>query len=349
MARRLSQPEPGFEVWREWYYGRLEGLPHAFASFDDEADRKFYEQIIEYDDDWWSRDPAEVNADIKAFVDSLRKSKATGERPNLTDAEVREALEKSADPQMRIENGQFIVSASLSFGPERSIASKSVAQSLIDLATMLSDGLEDNAPNALRAALKTYAAALSRSIKAPPPDTLDPASGVVRKLYLNEGHESWAKGLKESFERFLALHARLLGKMPETNEQKQIRATIPLNEKKAETSALSNDVERFREIVERLKEEGVTDESARAYLDALVDLGMEIAFGGPALQESDEESETAPANWAPTDSYRANITGLAIQMETQIATALAVTAHPQFQSVLPAISDFVAHMLRYFG
>lgn len=75
-ARRwLSRPEYGFEIWREWYYGRLEGLPHVFAGFSDEADRRFYGQILEYDDGWWSRDPAEVNADIKALVESLRKPK----------------------------------------------------------------------------------------------------------------------------------------------------------------------------------------------------------------------------------------------------------------------------------
>jgi hypothetical protein len=68
----LSLPESGFEIWREWYYGRLEGLPHAFADFDDLADETFYRWIVEHDDDWWSREPAIVNAEIKAFVEDLR-------------------------------------------------------------------------------------------------------------------------------------------------------------------------------------------------------------------------------------------------------------------------------------
>ncbi|KEO91769.1 hypothetical protein EH31_03605 [Erythrobacter longus] len=71
-ARELSASRQGFEIWREWYYGRIEGLPHAFADFDDAADEAFYRWIIEQDNDWWSREPAEVNADIKAKVDSLR-------------------------------------------------------------------------------------------------------------------------------------------------------------------------------------------------------------------------------------------------------------------------------------
>jgi hypothetical protein len=72
-ARRwLSRPEDGFEIWREWYYGRIEGLPHAFGDFDDEADTAFYRWIVQQDDEWWSREPREVNADIKAKVDGLR-------------------------------------------------------------------------------------------------------------------------------------------------------------------------------------------------------------------------------------------------------------------------------------
>lgn len=72
----LSSSGQGFEIWREWYYGRLEGLPHAFADFDDEADEKFYRWIVEQGDDWWKREPAEVNAEITQFVDGLRKPKA---------------------------------------------------------------------------------------------------------------------------------------------------------------------------------------------------------------------------------------------------------------------------------
>ncbi len=71
----MSGSGQGFEIWREWYYGRVEGLSHAFADFDDAADEAFYRWIVEQDDEWWSREPAEVNAEIKAFVDTLRKPK----------------------------------------------------------------------------------------------------------------------------------------------------------------------------------------------------------------------------------------------------------------------------------
>lgn len=72
-ARWLSRPEHGFAIWREWYFDRLEGLPHAFDRFDAAADEAFYGWIVEQDDDWWKRDPATVNADIAAKVETLRR------------------------------------------------------------------------------------------------------------------------------------------------------------------------------------------------------------------------------------------------------------------------------------
>ncbi|MCK0128049.1 hypothetical protein [Erythrobacter sp. F6033] len=72
-SKWLSSAGLGFEIWREWYYGRLEGLPHAFANFDDAADEKFYSWLVKHGSAWWKREPAEVNAEIKTFVDSLRK------------------------------------------------------------------------------------------------------------------------------------------------------------------------------------------------------------------------------------------------------------------------------------
>ena len=71
----LSGSGAGFEIWREWYHGRIEGLPHAFADFDDAADEAFYHWIVEQDNDWWKREPAIVNADITKFVEELRKPK----------------------------------------------------------------------------------------------------------------------------------------------------------------------------------------------------------------------------------------------------------------------------------
>jgi hypothetical protein len=69
----LSGAGQGFEVWREWYVRRIEGRPDAFAGFDDAADKAFYHWIVEQDDDWWTREPGEVNADIKARVEELRR------------------------------------------------------------------------------------------------------------------------------------------------------------------------------------------------------------------------------------------------------------------------------------
>lgn len=72
-AQWLSRPEHGFAIWREWYFGRLEGLPHAFDRFNVIADEAFYRWLIEQDDDWWKREPATVNSNIAAKVEELRR------------------------------------------------------------------------------------------------------------------------------------------------------------------------------------------------------------------------------------------------------------------------------------
>lgn len=71
-AQWLSRSEHGFAIWSEWYFGRLEGLPQAFDRFNASADTAFDRWIIEQDDHWWKRDPANVNADIAAKVEELR-------------------------------------------------------------------------------------------------------------------------------------------------------------------------------------------------------------------------------------------------------------------------------------
>ena len=69
----LSESGDGFEIWREWYEGRIDGLPDAFVGFGDAANLAFYRWIVEQDNDWWEREPGVVNGEISAFVDGLRK------------------------------------------------------------------------------------------------------------------------------------------------------------------------------------------------------------------------------------------------------------------------------------
>ncbi|MEM6585092.1 MAG: hypothetical protein AAF692_05005 [Pseudomonadota bacterium] len=72
-SRWLSASPDDFDIWREWYHGRVQGLPRAFKDFDEAADEAFYRWIIEQEEEWWSRKPREVNADIKAKVEELRR------------------------------------------------------------------------------------------------------------------------------------------------------------------------------------------------------------------------------------------------------------------------------------
>ncbi|MEM6826579.1 MAG: hypothetical protein AAF553_01395 [Pseudomonadota bacterium] len=68
----LSASPDGFDIWREWYFGRVQGQPGAFKNFDEAADHEFYTFLIAQNDAWWKRAPGEVNAEIKAKVEELR-------------------------------------------------------------------------------------------------------------------------------------------------------------------------------------------------------------------------------------------------------------------------------------
>ncbi|WP_226660832.1 hypothetical protein [Alteriqipengyuania lutimaris] len=340
----LRRSNDGFAIWAEWYERRIEGKS-AFSGFDDTADNAFYRYLIDQDDVWWKREPAEVNREIAAKVEELG-GYTGGER--LGEFEVRDLLERTADPQAAVVDGKITIRANKDFGLGAGKPTVSLANQLVDLARLLADGLEDNAPRALKAALNTYAVVLEREKAKPPSDTLDPAAGVVRKLHRYDGHDSWAKGLDDTFATFLEANDRLFGRVPEEADQAKARAQIEPNKDMAATHPLIEDVKRFHELAEALRDQGVTDATAQRYFDAVIQIGMEIAYGGPELEVPDNATGASPENWSVKDRYRANVAGLSLQMESQIALALSVSAHPQFQAVLPMLTDFAAHMLRFF-
>ncbi|MEL7683835.1 hypothetical protein AAG594_05800 [Citromicrobium bathyomarinum] len=340
----LCRSQDGFAIWAEWYERRIEGKS-AFSGFDDEADNAFYRYLIDQDDVWWKREPTEVNRDIAAKVEELGGYTGGG---SLSESEVRDILERTADPQAAVVDGKITIRANKDFGLGAGKPTVSLANQLVDLARLLADGLEDNAPRALKAALNTYAVVLEREKANPPSDTLDPAVGVVRKLHRYDGHDSWAKGLDDTFATFLEANDRLFGRVPEEADQARARAHIEPNKDMAATHPLIEDVKRFQELAEALRDQGVTDATAQRYFDAVIQIGMEIAYGGPELEVPDNATGASPENWSVKDRYRANVAGLSLQMESQIALALSVSAHPQFQAVLPMLTDFAAHMLRFF-
>ncbi|MEO0871109.1 MAG: hypothetical protein AAFY19_03995 [Pseudomonadota bacterium] len=94
---RLSSSSAGFDIWREWLQGRIQGRPRAFDGFDDDSDRKFYAYLVEQDDSWWKRGDGAVNADIKAKVEELRQPKPL-QIPDLENLAQRlEAVEASTE------------------------------------------------------------------------------------------------------------------------------------------------------------------------------------------------------------------------------------------------------------
>lgn len=66
--RRSASDRNGFDIWVRWYEGVLRGRP-AFGLSTSMA-QEVVSLIVEQHDEWWQRVPAEVNEDIRAWVEA---------------------------------------------------------------------------------------------------------------------------------------------------------------------------------------------------------------------------------------------------------------------------------------
>jgi hypothetical protein len=66
----LQQIGQGFEIWRDWFQRRIDGEATGF-DLPPDADAEISRRLIAADNGWWNRPPAEVNADIKAWLTEL--------------------------------------------------------------------------------------------------------------------------------------------------------------------------------------------------------------------------------------------------------------------------------------
>lgn len=66
----LEREGNGFEIWRDWFQRRIDGDESGF-DLPPDADAEISRRLIAADNGWWERPPAEVNADIKAWLTEL--------------------------------------------------------------------------------------------------------------------------------------------------------------------------------------------------------------------------------------------------------------------------------------
>lgn len=359
-AKWLSRPEHGFAIWREWYFGRLEGLPHAFDRFDAAADEDFYRWIIGQNDDWWKREPAAVNADIAAKVEELRipdntddpaseslSAEAASSPPpdTIRPKQVREILQEIASPQAVIANGQISFRANAEFETPDGDLETWHPRHLLDIVDVLRLGLRDNAPNPLMVGLGKYHEVLSRDPELPIITTLQACIGVVRDTRSSDGHEIWAEGLEKPFDALFEGHERLLKDYPRLQERRRLRDKITPTPAARKADGLDDDITRFADVATRLKQLGVTDDTAHSYLQALVDIARQIAIGlGSNAAEPDDTGD-----WPPPAQIRADMTGVMARIESQISLLLSITGHPNVQAALVAIAPELARLLTFFG
>lgn len=60
----------GFDVWIDWFQRRIDGEATGFA-LSPNADAEMGRRLVDASNDWWAREPAEINADIKAWLAEL--------------------------------------------------------------------------------------------------------------------------------------------------------------------------------------------------------------------------------------------------------------------------------------
>lgn len=356
----MTSSGDGFGLWRGWYIRKQRGARFEFADFDVTADADFSVRLCAQGIDWWDREPAQVNAEIAGWIAELGKQDehdASTPDSLSTDAEppsgqdtpspfqIREILQEIASPQAVIANGQISFRANAEFETPSGDLDAWHPRHLLDIIDVLRLGLRDNAPNPLKVGLAKYHEVLARDPDLPVITTLQACIGVVRTTFQSDDHEIWAEGLEEPFDALFQGHKRLLSDYPNLQERRRLRDQITPTPAARKVDGLNADIARFADIAAQLKELGVTDETAHAYLQSIVDIGRQIALGSGTDAPGPDDAE----DWTPPAQIRADMSGVMARIESQLSLLLSITGHPNVQAALVAIAPEVARLLAFFG
>jgi hypothetical protein len=356
----LNESRDGFALWADWYARRLSGKQFAFEGFDEGADREFFTRLFAQDNLWWVDKRVDVNAEIAGWVKELSKRKeinvsaldsplSDATSPPLQDTispeQVREILQEIASPQAVVANGQISFRANAEFETPNGELEAWHPRHLLDIIDVLRLGLRDNAPNPLKVGLAKYYEVLARDPDLPVITTLQTCIGVVRTTFQSDGHEIWAEGLEVPFDALFHGHKRLLSDYPNLQERRRLRDQITPTPAARKIDGLNADIARFADIAAQLEELGVTDETAHAYLQSIVDIGRQIALGSGTDAPGPDDAD----DWTPPAQIRADMSGVMARIESQVSLLLSITGHPNFQAALVAIAPEVGRLLTFFG
>lgn len=369
----LKRSDDGFSLWHEWYARKLRGEQYEFADLGKEGEREFFIRLFDQNDGWWERKPSKINAEIAQWltqasnlgvphvdvdqgpVDGADALKGKYDEPIVAhpstmglpynpDERVRHILQEIASPQAIVADEQIRFRANAEYETPDGNLEAWHPRHLIDLVDVLRTGLSDNAPNPLKVGLCKYHEVLARDPDLPVITTLQACIGVVRATYQSDDYEFWALGLDEPFEALFQGHERLLNDYPKLHERRRLRDQISPTPVARKLEGLNSDIARFADIADQLKELGVTDEAAHAYLQSIVEIGCQVA-SGPVADASDYVGD----DWTPAAQIRADMAGVAARIESQLSLLLSITGHPNVQAALAIIGPEVARLLTFFG
>ena len=361
----LSRPEDNFEIWREWYHGRVEGLPHAFGDFDNTADETFYRWIIEQDDGWWTREPREVNADIKTKVEELRKREpGAAEMAAQTDPgynigafdgegddtqwnfEVVATLKQTSSPKFTWEGPQLVIKPTKPSPGDSHNERQLLRNRLIRDSGFLFGCVGREAPENLGYAFSTYHQHI-RDAEPPDPESLWMYVSVVERLRQNEDYENWAEGIGPATDKFIERHTLYVNGIDGVQERDDSRANLRLNKEVSVGAAIGQFYDQANTVVKRLKEEGFVRDDVIALLQDQLRMLHELNFGP---QEPDDPFDhlDLPRKLPRKLSTVANVGGSWLDLRDNLAAGASIvglSGHPVVHKPLVDLTQGAADRL----
>lgn len=330
-ARRwLSASEDGFDIWREWYHGRVQGLPRAFKDFDEVADEAFYRWVVERDDVWWKRAAGEVNADVRAKVDQLRLSELPSEDTNHendengnSDGYIAQVMADTSSPVITWINGALTLVTSEVFAEERSLSREALKKRLLETARFLENCANRNAPPNLSGAFRAYKEHLYSNWDLPDPETLDIYASVVGSLRRNPEYEDWADGIGIATDKFLKDHRAFITDTPGITEQTEKRGQIVPRNDVDFAEAVGKFQHLVAAIIGDMEQSGLARDNVIAHLKAQVDLAADMRFG-PEPEATLDDFLTLPPGWTPQTRTLANIGGTYVSLRQNVFEGIAL-------------------------
>lgn len=244
LRRELTEIRADWDVWLDWAEARFRGEP--------DWPEPVYDELTKWRKEW-NRDPALVNADIKALV--LRHTKTSK----------RAKFESTASPYAKLDERNR-----LTFAPNEQF-DKSTGQpdlpalpiQQLALIRTLNDALPANAPKILKNALKEYAREIKQRGVALYPGVLQDQFAIISASLGRDGEErGWlSKPQRTAFASLTKNHRAVMKHYPLNAQREEFYAGFEVDPKTLDANILKAGEKLFASVEALHREQKATDEA----------------------------------------------------------------------------------------